>query len=178
MTNLSPNLGPYGAITIIPQWLGNSTILVNRSLKDFHQHRVLLPYFNVHMFVIPDRKLHFWSPFKKSSNFSMSGWSNSCIIPGWSTFLSDCNSTLLQLDLSHVCILHLLPLVVVSHLWNVRLLWSCLTWSKTTKQTHWFVKRKIVPTFLLKKSSLHLSLWWKTLWYYHNDFHPKGIKLC
>ena len=98
--------------------------------------------------------------------------------PGWSTFLSDCNSTLLQLDLSHVCILHLLPLVVVSHLWNVRLLWSCLTWSKTTKQTHWFVKRKIVPTFLLKKSSLHLSLWWKTLWYYHNDFHPKGIKLC
>ena len=155
-----------------------STILVNRSLKDFHQHRVLLPYFNVHMFVIPDRKLHFWSPFKKSSNFSMSGWSNSCIIPGWSTFLSDCNSTLLQLDLSHVCILHLLPLVVVSHLWNVRLLWSCLTWSKTTKQTHWFVKRKIVPTFLLKKSSLHLSLWWKTLWYYHNDFHPKGIKLC
>ena len=33
--------------------------------------------------------------------------------PGWSTFLSDCNSILLQLDLSHVCILHLLPLVVV-----------------------------------------------------------------
>ena len=38
-------------ITIIPQWLGNSTILVNRSLKDFHQHRVLLPYFNVHVYV-------------------------------------------------------------------------------------------------------------------------------
>jgi len=39
-------------ITIIPQWLGNSTILVNKSLKDFHQHRVLLPYFNVHVYVV------------------------------------------------------------------------------------------------------------------------------
>ena len=38
-----------------------------------------------------------------------------------------------------------------SHLWNVRLLWSCcLTWSKTTQQTHWFVKRKNIPTFLLR----------------------------
>ena len=57
-------------ITIIPQWLGNSTILVNRSLKDFHQHRVLLPYFNVHVYVCDSgQKIAFLITFQEKFEF-------------------------------------------------------------------------------------------------------------